>query len=132
MPREHFGVDHVFLEREALLTYEEITVVVRSLLPAGLRKVRLTGGEPLLRKDITALIEMLRNAGPNLDLALTTNGALLERYATALKEAGLNRVTVSLDAMDTALFQRMADTTNHGPDDVWRGIEAFIIVWVCF
>lgn len=123
MPREHFGADHAFLEREALLTYEEITTVVRSLVPTGLRKVRLTGGEPLLRKDIMTLVEMLRAAGPELDLALTTNGALLERHASALKQAGLDRVTVSLDAMDRALFQQMADTTNHGPDEVLSGIE---------
>ena len=69
MPREHFGADHAFLDREALLTYEEITVVVRSLLPTGLRKVRLTGGEPLLRKDITTLIGMLREADPKLGVA---------------------------------------------------------------
>ena len=72
MPREHFGAEHPFLERRELLTYEEITTVVQSMLPAGLRKVRLTGGEPLLRKDLTALIKMLRRAGPDLDLALTT------------------------------------------------------------
>ena len=128
MPREHFGADHAFLDREALLTYEEITVVVRSLLPTGLRKVRLTGGEPLLRKDITTLIGMLREADPKLDVALTTNGALLERHAAALKQAGLDRITVSLDAMEPSLFQRMADTTNHGPEDVWRGIEAALSV----
>ena len=123
MPREHFDADHAFLEREALLTYEEITTVVQSLMPAGLRKVRLTGGEPLLRKDITTLVEMLRAAGPELDLALTTNGALLERHASALKQAGLDRVTVSLDAIDEALFQQMADTTNHGPNQVLAGID---------
>ena len=124
MPREYFGADHAFLDREALLTYEEITTVVRSLMPTGLRKVRLTGGEPLLRKDITTLVKMLRTVGPELDLALTTNGALLQRHALALKEAGLDRVTVSLDAMDKSLFQEMADTTNHGPGEVLSGIEA--------
>ena len=122
-----FGVDHVFLEREALLTYEEITVVVRSLLPAGLRKVRLTGGEPLLRKDITALIEMLRDAGPDLDLALTTNGA--SRTVRNGPERSRTRPCHGeFGCHGPRLFQRMADTTNHGPDDVWTGIEAAMSV----
>jgi len=123
MPREHFGPEHDFLKREELLTYEEITTVVRSLLPTGLRKVRFTGGEPLLRRDITTLIAMIRGVGPNLDLALTTNGALLKRHAAGLREAGLDRVTVSLDAMDKTVFQAMADTTQHTPDDVMEGID---------
>ena len=123
MPREHFGPEHDFLKREALLTYEEITTVVRALLPTGLRKVRLTGGEPLLRRDINTLIAMIREIGPDLDMALTTNGALLKRHAIGLREAGLDRVTVSLDAMDKAVFQAMADTTKHTPDDVLEGID---------
>ncbi len=123
MPREHFGPEHDFLKREALLTYEEITTVVRALLPTGLRKVRLTGGEPLLRRDITTLIAMIREVGPDLDLALTTNGVLLKRHAVGLREAGLDRVTVSLDAMDQTVFQAMADTTQHTPDDIMQGID---------
>ena len=123
MPREHFGPEHDFLKREALLTYEEITTVVRALLPTGLRKVRLTGGEPLLRRDITTLIAMIREVGPDLDLALTTNGVLLKRHAVGLRKSGLDRVTVSLDAMDQTVFQAMADTTQHTPNDIMEGID---------
>jgi len=123
MPREHFGPEHDFLKREALLTYEEITTVVRALLPTGLRKVRLTGGEPLLRRDITTLIAMIREIGPDLDLALTTNGVLLKKHAIELQKAGLDRVTVSLDAMEQTVFQAMADTTQHTPNDIMEGID---------
>ena len=124
MPREHFGSDHVFLPRSDLLTYEEIVTVVESLLPAGLEKVRLTGGEPLLRSDVTALVRLLKATGPHLDLALTTNGALLSKHAKDLADAGLNRVTVSLDALDPTTFAAMADTTKATPSDVLDGIDA--------
>jgi len=124
MPREHFGSDHVFLPRSDLLTYEEIVTVVESLLPAGLEKVRLTGGEPLLRSDVTALVRLLKATGPHLDLALTTNGALLSKHAKGLADAGLNRVTVSLDALDPTTFAAMADTTKTTPSDVLDGIDA--------
>lgn len=124
MPREHFGLEHEFLRREALLTYEEITTVVEALLPSGLEKVRITGGEPLLRRDLVKLIEMLRATGPDLDLALTTNGVLLNRHAQALRDAGLDRVTVSLDAVEHDVFAEMADTDQFGPADVLAGIEA--------
>ena len=124
MPREHFGSDHVFLPRSDLLTYEEIVTVVESLLPAGLEKVRLTGGEPLLRSDVTVLVRLLKATGPRLDLALTTNGALLSKHAKELADAGLNRVTVSLDALDPTTFAAMADTTKATPSDVLDGIDA--------
>ncbi|MGA0239742.1 MAG: GTP 3',8-cyclase MoaA [Poseidonia sp.] len=124
MPREHFGSDHVFLPRSDLLTYEEIVTVVESLLPAGLEKVRLTGGEPLLRSDVTVLVRLLKATGPHLDLALTTNGALLSKHAKDLADAGLNRVTVSLDALDPTTFAAMADTTKTTPSDVLDGIDA--------
>lgn len=123
MPREHFGPEHEFLSREALLTYEEITTVVEALLPSGLEKVRITGGEPLLRRDLVKLIEMLRATGPDLDLALTTNGVLLYKHAQALRDAGLDRVTVSLDAVEHDVFAVMADTDQFGPADVLAGIE---------
>ena len=124
MPREHFGSDHVFLPRSDLLTYEEIVTVVESLLPAGLEKVRLTGGEPLLRSDVTVLVRLLKATGPHLDLALTTNGALLSKHAKELADAGLNRVTVSLDALDPTTFAAMADTTKATPSDVLDGIDS--------
>jgi cyclic pyranopterin phosphate synthase len=124
MPREHFGSGHEFLGREALLTYEEITTVVEALLSSGLEKVRITGGEPLLRRDLVKLIEMLRTTAPDIDLALTTNGVLLNRYAEALREAGLDRVTVSLDAVEPSVFATMADTEQFGPADVLAGIRA--------
>ncbi len=119
MPREHFD-SHEFLAKEEILSYEELTTIVEALVPLGLQKIRLTGGEPLLRRDICSLIEMLPQ---NLDLAMTTNGLLLERYAVDLAKAGLKRVTVSLDALDTETFQAMGDT-QETPETVLRGIEA--------
>jgi cyclic pyranopterin phosphate synthase len=123
MPREHFGSDHAFLPRADLLTYEEIVTVVSALIPAGLEKVRLTGGEPLLRSDVAVLVRMLRAAGPNLDLALTTNGALLAKHAKDLARAGLDRVTVSLDALNPTVFATMADTETTAPQDVLNGLD---------
>ena len=123
MPREHFGSEHIFLDKSEILSYEEIMKITSAMLPLGLRKLRITGGEPLVRKDLSNLIEMLRSLDSNLDIALTTNGILLARYARKLKEAGLNRVTISFDAMETDVFQHMGDTT-HRPDEVVEGIDA--------
>ena len=113
MPRELFGADHPFLPHGALLSFEEITRVARIAVASGVRKIRLTGGEPLLRKQIEVLVGMLAALrtpdGQAPELTLTTNGTLLARKAQALVDAGLNRVTVSLDALDDALFERMSD-----------------------
>ena len=119
MPREHFD-EHEFLSREEILSYEELAFVVESLVPLGLQKIRLPGGEPLLRRDICDFIKMLPK---ELDLAMTTNGLLLERFAVELAESGLDRVTVSLDALDVETFQAMGDT-KETPETVLRGIEA--------
>ena len=119
MPKEHFD-NHQFLDKLEILTYEELSLIVESLIPLGLTKVRLTGGEPLLRRDVCSFIEMLPK---NLDIAMTTNGILLEKYAKDLAKSGLNRVTVSLDALDTETFQAMGDTKEK-PETVLRGIEA--------
>ncbi len=128
MPREHFGSQHPFLPRNELLTYEEMVHVIASLLPLGLEKIRLTGGEPLLRRNLTTLIEQIRELDSSLDIALTTNGALLHDHALSLKEAGLNRVTVSLDALEQETFQSLADTTSHTPNAILKGIESAIEV----
>jgi cyclic pyranopterin phosphate synthase len=109
MPREVFGPDHVFLPRHQLLTFEEITSLVSLFARRGVTKVRLTGGEPLLRKGIEGLVAMIAEVDGIDDLTLTTNGSLLARKAGDLAEAGLRRVTISLDALDDRTFMAMND-----------------------
>ncbi len=107
MPVEVFGPGYQFLDREEVLTFEEIVRVTKAATQLGVRKVRLTGGEPLLRRGIKDLVAQLSRLSGVEDLALTTNGLLLARHAQALKEAGLDRVTVSLDALDGEVFAQM-------------------------
>lgn len=109
MPREVFGADHAFLPRAEILGFEEIERVVRAAVGLGVRKVRLTGGEPLVRRDLHRLVGMLARIDGIDDLTLTTNASLLAPKARTLAEAGLHRVTVSLDALDDATFARMND-----------------------
>jgi cyclic pyranopterin phosphate synthase len=122
MPREHFDHAHQYLPRAEILSFEEITRVVSALVPLGLQKVRLTGGEPLLRQDLPKLVEMLARL-PGLDLALTTNGSLLAKQARALRDAGLGRLTVSLDSVSPEVFARMTDS-ELPIAEVLAGIEA--------
>jgi cyclic pyranopterin phosphate synthase len=127
MPKEVFHKDYPYLPHASLLSFEEITRVARQFVAHGVRKVRLTGGEPLLRKNIEVLIEQLAALrtvdGDPLDITLTTNGSLLARKAAALKAAGLQRVTVSLDGLDDAVFRRMNDV-DFPVADVLEGIAA--------
>jgi len=109
MPREFFGRDHAFLPRAELLTFEEITRLVEVFTRLGVEKVRLTGGEPLVRRDLPDLVARLAGINGVRDLTLTTNGVLLGEHAAALAAAGLRRVTVSLDADDDETFMRMND-----------------------
>jgi GTP 3',8-cyclase len=125
MPREIFGADHAFLEREELLSFEELTRVLSAFVDLGVSKLRLTGGEPLLRKDLPELIAMLSPLEGLRDIALTTNGILLPRVADQLVAAGLQRVTVSLDALDDATFRAVADTPLS-VSAVLEGIDAAI------
>ncbi|MCT6718700.1 GTP 3',8-cyclase MoaA [Acidovorax sp. K2F] len=127
MPKEVFDKDYPYLPHGALLSFEEITRLAQLFLAHGVRKIRLTGGEPLLRKnleDLVAQLAQLRTVdGVAPDLTLTTNGSLLARKAQALKDAGLNRVTVSLDGLDDTIFRRMNDV-DFPVADVLAGIEA--------
>jgi len=127
MPKEIFDRDYVFLPQSSLLSFEEITRLARIFVAHGVQKIRLTGGEPLLRKGLEALIAMLAElrtpAGAPLDITLTTNGSVLARKAASLKAAGLQRVTVSLDGLDDAVFRRMNDV-DFPVADVLDGIAA--------
>ena len=112
MPKEVFGRDFAFLQRDELLTFEEITRLARHFVAMGVRKIRLTGGEPLLRRDLERLVAQLASIDGLDDIALTTNGSLLTREkALALKAAGLERITVSLDSLDDATFRAMNDVS---------------------
>jgi GTP 3',8-cyclase len=124
MPREVFGTDHEFLPRRAILRFEEIHRIVRVASELGVRKVRITGGEPLLRRELPVLVGMLSQV-PDLEIALTTNGSLLPDRAEALAEAGLSRVTVSLDSLDEEVFQAMNDA-EFPVSRVLEGIEAAV------
>jgi len=125
MPREIFGPNwEGYVPREALLTFEEIARLARLFVREGVEKIRLTGGEPLLRRDLERLVEMLARTKGVQDLALTTNGSLLTREkARALRDAGLTRVTVSLDSLDDAVFRRMNDV-NFPVATVLEAIDA--------
>ncbi|MFC4427965.1 GTP 3',8-cyclase MoaA [Deinococcus navajonensis] len=123
MPAEVFGPDYAFLPRHDLLSFEEIARLARLFVALGVRKLRLTGGEPTLRRDLPDLVARLAGLEGVQDVAMTTNGLLLPRLAPALKAAGLRRVTVSLDSLDPELFGRMNGLGTH-PQRVLDGIEA--------
>jgi cyclic pyranopterin phosphate synthase len=122
MPKEVFGRDYAFLERRELLTFEEIARLARLFSRLGVRKVRLTGGEPLVRRDVERLVALLAEI-PELELALTTNGSLLPQKAARLAAAGLDRVTVSLDSLDDATFRALNDV-DFPVARVLEGIDA--------
>ncbi len=127
MPKDVFGKDYPFLAHSSLLSFEEITRIAKIFIAHGVEKIRITGGEPLLRKNIENLIQMLSRlktvSGAPLDLTLTTNGSLLAKKAQALKDAGLQRVTVSLDSLNDTTFKQMNDV-DFPVADVLAGIEA--------
>jgi cyclic pyranopterin phosphate synthase len=122
MPKEVFGRDYRFLERRELLTFEEIERLARAFVRQGVEKIRITGGEPLVRRDLERLVAMLAEIG-GLDLTLTTNGSLLGQKAGALAAAGLDRVTVSLDSLDDEVFRAMNDV-DFPVARVLEGIDA--------
>ncbi|MGN7300071.1 GTP 3',8-cyclase MoaA [Ferdinandcohnia sp. SAFN-114] len=123
MPKEIFGDDYQFLRQGELLSYSEIETLTRSFVKLGVQKIRLTGGEPLVRKNVHELVERLTHIEGIEDIALTTNGIFLPKYAKRLKEAGLQRVNVSLDAMDNDIFKGM-NGRSVGVKPVLAGIEA--------
>jgi cyclic pyranopterin phosphate synthase len=124
MPREHFGPDHAYLPESGMLSFAEIGTVASAAVSLGVDKIRLTGGEPLMRRGLADLVDRLATLD-GVDLALTTNGTLLAPLARTLADAGLDRVTVSLDALDPALFARISDT-RVGVDRVLSGIDAAV------
>jgi len=123
MPKEVYGRDHRFLDRKELLSFEEITRVARTFVELGTRKLRITGGEPLVRRDLERLIEQLAPLGA--ELTLTTNASLLAAKAQTLADAGLTRITVSLDALDDATFRRLNDV-DFPVARVLEGIDAAV------
>lgn len=125
MPKEIFGPDYQFLKNDDILSNEEIVTIVKCFVEFGVEKLRLTGGEPLLRKDLIPLIQALRSETSVPEISLTTNGALLPRYAKSLKDSGISRVNVSLDSLDETRFFKISGERAK-PQAVLRGIESAI------
>ncbi|MDQ6596524.1 GTP 3',8-cyclase MoaA [Bacillus salipaludis] len=123
MPADQFGPDFVFLPKSALLTYEEIERLAKIFVQIGVEKIRLTGGEPLLRRDLPVLVSKLSEIEGLKDIGLTTNGVMLKKFAEKLKQAGLKRVNVSLDSLNDELFGKI-NGRNIGTKPVLEGIEA--------
>ena len=123
MPAEIFGERYEFLKREDILSFEEIVRLTRIFVGFGVKKVRITGGEPLVRAELPELIAQLDDIDGVDDLAMTTNGFLLPRYATQLRDAGLDRMTVSMDALDEDVFKKMSGRP-YGPETVLAGMDA--------
>ena len=123
MPAEIFGERYEFLKREDILSFEEIVRLTRIFVGFGVKKVRITGGEPLVRAELPELIAQLDDIDGVDDLAMTTNGFLLPRYATQLRDAGLDRLTVSMDALDEDVFKKMSGRP-YGPETVLAGMDA--------
>ncbi|MCH2386856.1 MAG: GTP 3',8-cyclase MoaA [Opitutales bacterium] len=123
MPKEVFGPEYAFLPKRELLDNKEVLLLVHCFTRLGVEKVRLTGGEPLLRRDLVDLVHAISTVKGVRDLSLTTNGSLLPRYAQDLKDAGLNRINVSLDSLDKDIFQKMAGGRGD-PKSVIAGIDA--------
>ena len=121
LPGELFGPDFSFSPREELLTFEEINSAVTVFMELGVRKVRITGGEPLLRRDVGDLVRLLRETGPDLDLAMTTNGLKLDDHLPALHQAGLDRLNVSLDALAPMVGQKMSGRPVD-PEKIWAAV----------
>lgn len=124
MPAELYGEEFTFLPRSEILSFEEIERLSRLFLDLGVAKIRLTGGEPLVRAHLPELVERIAALEPGLDLAMTTNGALLAPVAEDLKKAGLTRITVSLDSLDPDVFRAMCGRDNVHPDVVLEAIDA--------
>ena len=122
MPEDQYAQDHVFLAKDQRLRFEEIDRLARAFVRLGVRKLRLTGGEPLLRRELPALVRMLAQI-PDVDIALTTNGVLLPRFAQALRDAGLKRLTVSLDSLDPATYHKLSGGRGQ-VEEVLAGIAA--------
>ena len=129
MPKEIFGKDYHFLPKKELLSFDEIKLLSNAFVNLGVEKLRLTGGEPLLRKNIAELIYDLKKLktlkGESVEVTLTTNGFLLQQFTSSLKKSGLDRVTISLDALDENIFQQMIDG-KYSPKIVLSGIDAAI------
>ena len=122
MPEEIFSSDYQFLPRSKILSFEQINNIVKAVLPLGLSKVRITGGEPLLRKDIIKLIKMIRSLDSRLDIAMTTNGSLLSKFIGELAESGIDRITISLDAIDKILFRDLSGNETSDVDEIVKSI----------